>query len=300
MLTHLRYFDEIVRTGSVRLAAERLRITPSAISRQIRNIEASIGSPLFERHARGMILTSAGELYARYARSSLLDEDRIHAEVDDLKGLRRGHIRVCLAEGVLDSVVAQIVAFRARYSAVTFQLSVVGSPKILPLLRAGEMDVGVTYSAEMQVGIRYVSRHRSPVMAIMHPRHPLAGSARLTFAELVNNPLALPDKGLGLRRLIDAQCHASRLIVRPILETNSIDAMLNFVRAGGGLTFLSMISVSRHLKFRTIAAVPLRDRELQKGTVDLCVLEGRTLSNATAAFVIHLQQALAKSGDLAA
>ena len=65
VLTQLRYFDEIVRTGSIRLAADRLRIAPSAISRQIRNLEPDLGPPLLQPHARGDSHTSAGEHYAR-------------------------------------------------------------------------------------------------------------------------------------------------------------------------------------------------------------------------------------------
>ena len=80
-MTHLRYFDEVVRTGSIRLAAERLRIAPSAISRQIRNIELDLGAPLLERHARGVVPTSAGEIYASYARSVLIERDRIRMEI---------------------------------------------------------------------------------------------------------------------------------------------------------------------------------------------------------------------------
>lgn len=128
----------------------------------MRMIEESVGVPLFERHARGMVLTSAGELYARYARSALLDEDRIHAEVDDLKGLRRGHIRICSAEGMLDGVVAEIASCRLKYPAVNFKLSVVGSQSILPLVRSGEVDIGVTYNADMEQGIRYVCGSARP------------------------------------------------------------------------------------------------------------------------------------------
>ena len=63
----LRYFDEVTRQGSIRIAAERLHVAPSAISRHIRNLEDEIGMPLFERHARGVILTAAGEIYTDYA-----------------------------------------------------------------------------------------------------------------------------------------------------------------------------------------------------------------------------------------
>jgi DNA-binding transcriptional LysR family regulator len=129
----------------------------------------------------------------------------------------------------------------------------------------------------------------------MHPKHPQAGERRLSFAGLSHYPLALPAKGLGLRRLIDSQCRIYKIVVRPVLETNSIGAMINFARLGAGLTFLPMSSVLRAVKIGAVVAVPMRDREMQKATVDLCVLECRTLPNGIVAFVAALQQAFARS-----
>jgi DNA-binding transcriptional LysR family regulator len=101
MLNPLRYIDEVARCGSIRTAADRLHVAPSAISRHIRNIEEDIGLLLFERHARGVVLTAAGVLFARSARSALLDHDRIRSEIEDVKGLRRGHIRIHTIDGLV-------------------------------------------------------------------------------------------------------------------------------------------------------------------------------------------------------
>ena len=92
--TQLRYFYEVARSGSIREASSRLSVTPSSVSRQIQNLEHEVRMPLFERRARGMSLTSAGELYMAYARSVLAELDRLHSDIDDLRGLRRGRVRI--------------------------------------------------------------------------------------------------------------------------------------------------------------------------------------------------------------
>jgi DNA-binding transcriptional LysR family regulator len=295
--SQLRYFEEVVRSGSIRLAADRLRIAPSAISRQIRNIEQELGTPLFERHARGVVLTSAGEIYASYARSALSERDRIRAEIDDLKGLRRGHIRLCTAEGIVDELMGNIADFRTGHPGVTFQVTVVGSQHILPLVRAGDVDLGITYTADVEAGIGYLSRRRAPLYAVMHRSHPLAGAIRLKFSATMAHPIAIPDKTFGVRRLLDAQCQSSRLVMRPVLESSSINALRAFARAGGGVTFLPIVTVRSELERATIAAVALSDATLRKGTLDICVAADRKPTNATAAFVAHLQRALLKVDD---
>jgi DNA-binding transcriptional LysR family regulator len=297
-LTHLRYFDEVVRTGSIRLAAERLRITASAISRQVQKIEDQIGAPLFVRNARGVVLTSAGELYASYARAALLERDRIHGEIEDLKGLRRGHVRICTAEGIVDELLGNVATFRTRYPGVTFHVVVVGSEQIHDILRAGDADLGIAYTASVQPGIRYASQRKAPIFAVMTREHPLASERRVSLAATMAHPLAVPDKTFGLRRLLDNQCQSSRLTLRPVLEANSIQALRTFVRSGGGVTFLPLVTVRRDIAERAVVAVPmLDDKQLAKGTLDICVSDSRKLPKVAATFIAYLQLALAGSDE---
>ena len=296
-MTHLRYFDEVVRTGSIRLAAERLRIAPSAISRQIRNIELDLGAPLLERHARGVVPTSAGEIYASYARSVLIERDRIRMEIDDLKGLRRGHVRICTAEGIVEELMGNIAEFRLGHPGVTFEVVVVGSEQILSIVRSGDADIGIAYTASVEAGILFAARRRAPLFAVMTKAHPLAKARRLSLVATMAHPIAIPDKTFGVRRLLDAQCRTGRLILRPVLEASSIDALRAFARAGGGITYLPLVTVRRDLELDMMVAVPMTDRPLGKGTLDFCVVENRKLPSAATAFLAHLQRALVRLGE---
>ena len=95
-----RYFDEVARQGSVRRAAERLNAAPSAVNRQIINLEAEYGVPLFERLPRGMRLTAAGELLLNEVRRWQSDHDRACRNLRALQGLHRGHAAVGLGQAV--------------------------------------------------------------------------------------------------------------------------------------------------------------------------------------------------------
>ena len=87
-LRFLRYIDEVARAGSIRKAAEQLHVTASAVNRRIMDIEEELGAPLFERRARGVRLTAAGELFLRYIREQAGDVARVQSQIEDLKGLR--------------------------------------------------------------------------------------------------------------------------------------------------------------------------------------------------------------------
>lgn len=292
-LTPLRYFDEVFRTGSIRVAAERLNVAPSAISRQIRNLESEFGLPLFERHARGVVPTSAGELYARYAREALLNEERIGSEMDDLKGLRRGHVRICSVEGVVaNSLTYALATFRKKFSGVSLSLMITGTEAVVASVRSGEADIGIAFTSSPEPDVHCTLRLRDPLFAIMAVDYPLAKQKRLSLNDTLSYPVAVPQKNFGIRTLLDTRCRTAQLTMRPTLETNSIEALRGFARSGSGITFLPRLSVRREIEAGQVVAIPLTDRDLQQATVDVCVLKGRTLPTAAEGFLNHLQAVL--------
>ncbi len=94
----LRYLDEVVRSGSIRQAAEKLNVASSSINRQILELENSFQARIFERLPRGLRLTSAGEVLITHVRQPLRDHDQVQMQILQLQGLRRGIITVATHE----------------------------------------------------------------------------------------------------------------------------------------------------------------------------------------------------------
>src|ERR1700753_713360 len=102
-MRHLRLLSHVVevdRTGSSREAAEQLDLTPPAMNRRMQDLEAEVGTPLFERRPRGVKLTTAGEMFVRYARSQIADAERMKSQVEDLRGLRRGSVTIASSQAL--------------------------------------------------------------------------------------------------------------------------------------------------------------------------------------------------------
>ena len=98
---------EVARSGSIRKAAERLNLTPSAMNRRIQDLEAEVGTPLFERRPRGVRLTTAGEMFVRYARSQIAEAHVIGA-IGDLR--HRSTRAVALIEGDVEACLLEVAA----------------------------------------------------------------------------------------------------------------------------------------------------------------------------------------------
>jgi DNA-binding transcriptional LysR family regulator len=292
-LSQIRYFIEVARTGSVREAGERLNVASSAVSRQIQNLEHELGMELFERRPRGMVLTAAGEIYLNYARAAVLESDRVRSELEALRGLRRGTIRVYTVEGVIaDALTNAVAAFRTRHPGIAFKLMTTGTSEVIAAVRDGQADIGVSFNAQPHPLVHFVRRVRDPVVAVLHPSHQLAELRQVSFSELLSFPIGMPEVGFGIRRLIDDQCRRLGVSIEAALETNSIEALRGFARSGAGVSILPPRSIQREIRFNLVKTVPISDPALKHASIDISVLAGRQLPSAVNAFVSVLEQVL--------
>src|SRR3954469_15645242 len=144
-MKHLRilnYVDEVARSGSIRKAADHLNVTASAVNRRIMDLEEELGTPLFERRPRGVRLTAAGEVFVSYLREQDGDVERMKSQIEDLKGMRRGTVRIACSQALaLDFLPRQIAAYRAKFPLVQFDVKVFDHERAMATLAAFDVDL---------------------------------------------------------------------------------------------------------------------------------------------------------------
>lgn len=286
----LRYFAAVARHGSIREAAEELHVAQSALSRQILKLEQEFGVPLFERHPRGVELTSAGEVFLRYARSSLRQVERVRSELDALKGLRRGAVSIQSIESLVQHLLPRAIArFSARHPGVTFDVTINGTDHVIAAVREGRADIGLAFYPPAERELTAVFKMREPLVALMSPSHPLAAKPRVSLAECIAYPIALPVRNSGSRILIDVAAKAAGVYIQPVVETNSTQLMVRFVHLNQGITFLSRLSAWDSVRRGDLVAVPMRDRIVNSATIDALTHASRQLPLAAEEFLRLLQ-----------
>ncbi len=143
----LTYFDTIRRSGSIREAARRLHVASSAINRHLLKLEEEIGAQLFDRLPGGLKLTAAGEIFARHVITVLQDEQRVVSELDGLRGIRQGEIKVLTIEGLnSDFLPAILERMLKRYPALRVQTRTAGSAVIAQAVVNGDTDIGLAFA----------------------------------------------------------------------------------------------------------------------------------------------------------
>lgn len=286
----LRYFAAVARCGSIREAAEELHVAQSALSRQIQKLEDELGAPLFQRHSRGVELTSAGEILLGYAQTSQRQVERVRSEVDGLKGLRRGVVHVHAIESLVMHLLPQVIArFNRRHPGIQFEINIEGSDRILVAVREGQTDIGLTFHPPADPEIATAFKVRAPLVAMMSSQHPLAGRTKVSIAECAAYPIgtAMPNTGSGM--LIDLACKAAGVHFKPVLQVNSIPLRVAFLRDGNGITFLPRLSAWDGLRSGELVGVPIRDRIVNTGTIDAVTHVSRQLPLAAEEFLRMVQ-----------
>ncbi|AOY92565.1 LysR family transcriptional regulator [Cupriavidus sp. USMAA2-4] len=292
--TALRYFLEVVRSGSLSEAALRLNVTASAVSRQVAALEALLGVPLFERRPRGMVASAAGELLAAFALRGALEADRVVAEIQALQGLRRGRVRVASSAGfAIEFLPRAIAVFRERFPGLQFHVRVASPAEATAIVLRGEADIGITYSRATEQGIRVEHRQPAPVIAIMRPDHALARFRSVSLAQMQAYPLALPEGDNTVRQLFDLACGERGIVFEPVLVTNHFETLTNFVVHGGGLSISGEVTVRDRVRRGELHAAELRERGMRGRAIELQTLNGRTLPEGVRAFLDFLREQLA-------
>lgn len=292
-LRFLKYIDEIARAGSIRQAAERLHVAPSAVNRRLQDVEDELGTPIFERLPRGMRLTAAGELFIGYVRSRAADLEQVRSRIEELRGLRRGTVRLAVSQALAPAFLPQAIAsFRKQHPLVDFRVDVVDHIRALSALRAFETDLALVLGLAPDPDLEIVAQLEQKLLAVMHRSHPLAESGRaLRIRDCVDYPLALANPDTGGRQMLERFQARSSVKLWPIVESNSFELLRNCVYHGQAITF--QIAIGAVTDGGKLVVREIEDRGFPRGQLVLARLAGRHLPVIALAFSEHLVKALA-------
>lgn len=254
----LHMFCEVIRTGSFSAAARATHASQSTVSKAVRQLEDDLGTPLIDRHAAPLQLTAAGEIVYRRAASILDEAQRIRQELDDLRGLRRGELRLGLPPLGSASLFAPLFAiYRARHPRVDIRLQEHGSRRLEELLLAADVELAATLlPAPETLEVQPVCRE--PLMAVLPADHPLALRPELRLQDLRQTPFIFFDAGFALNERLRQACARQGFEPAEGARSGQIDFIMALVAAGQGVAFLPRLmayqQAQRPVRFVPIAA----------------------------------------------
>ncbi len=294
----LRYFNAVAKLGSIRKAADRLHVAPSALSRQIAQLEHELDTVLFERSKSGVRLTAAGEVLARHSHRIFRDIDRARSGIDDLRGLRRGEVSLWVIEGFVRGVLPDILAdFQKRYPAVAFKVQTASTDQIVEALLEDQADIGITFNAAARAEIETIAEFPEPISCLVTPEHHYADRKALSLEEICKEPLALPDQSFGLRQSFERTVTRRKIVPKVILTTNSLELTITMAATGQFIAFKPALTVVSELTSGRLRAIPVTDPEFALAKSSISVHRDRPLSHAAQEFLKLLTAAIRASKE---
>lgn len=262
----LRLLTAVIDSGGFSRAAAAMDLSQPAVSHQLKALAGAIGTPVVEVVGRQVRLTQAGGLLYDHAKRILAEFEAAGSGLDELRGLRRGRLRVAGDTTVGIYVLPDLLgAFRQDHPSLQVQLAVDNRQGVYRRLVAGEVDFVVSGRRWDDPTIPLVVRPflANELIAIASVRHPLAGRESVTLAELAAQPFIVREPGSGTRETAEEALRAAGLSVRPVMELASNGAIKRAVARDLGVSILSRYATALeiqigHLAELSVESFPLR------------------------------------------
>ena len=288
-----RCFDEVARRGSIRKAAETLHLTAAAVHQQVLNLEEQVGTPLFDRLPRGMQLTTAGEIMLAAIRRGQRDYDNALTQVEDLRGLRRGHINLAVSHSSAEQLIPEVIETAMRsHPGLTYNVRAGSGENILRWVAHGEADIGLCLRRKTPPGIEEVRAFPQHLGLVTPPGHALTQMGKpVRLRDCLDQPLILMSPDTELRAMVDQIDHREHRKARPLVETTSVAMVRRLVARNVGIGFLIPENVAEDVAAGKLVWTSLADAGARSFTC-LYQRSGQTTAVAMSMFLEFLEAAL--------
>ncbi|MFF7260865.1 LysR family transcriptional regulator [Streptomyces sp. NPDC008159] len=253
-LRQLEYFVAVAEERNFTRAADRVHISQSGVSAQIRQLERELGAELFDRSARTVTLTVAGKAALEHARAALAAAEAVGQAVGEVTDLIRGRLTVGMVIGcTLTPLFDALASFHQAHPGVEISLLENSSDRLIEGVRTGAVDLALIGAAaatpEALDALTIISER---LVVAVPAGHPLAKRRRVTLRDVVAHPIVCMPLGTGLRTVFDHACAAQNLQPAIALQASAADAIADLAARGLAVAVLSD-SMAAHYRDRLTA-----------------------------------------------
>jgi DNA-binding transcriptional LysR family regulator len=268
----LRYADQVARSGSIQRAAKELNIAASAINRQILQLEGVLGVPLFERVAKGMRLTPAGDAIVTLARRWHSDERRAAADLQQLQGIHQGHVRLVAMDSHVNGFLPDFVLQLAReHPRISLEIEIGSTDAAAAALAGGAADIAAVFNLSPRRDLHVLWSAELPFGCVVAPAHPVSANKSISMQEAAGHPIALQSRALMIRRYLETRHGWLFTEGQKVVETNSLQLVKNLARSGHYIAFTSELDAAPELMDGSLVFLPVRDKGAEPQTVSIAI-----------------------------
>jgi DNA-binding transcriptional LysR family regulator len=290
-LVSLRLFVAVAEELNLTRAAEREHIVLSAASKRIAELEQLVGSPLLQRHARGVTLTEAGQSMLRHSQTIIQGLRRMQAELSEFGGGVKGQVRVrATISAISEFLPAELRKYTDAHPDIKIDLEEHVGSAVVRGVQEGVADIGIVTSITPTGGLTVYDYHADRLVLVVPKRHPLARQRKIRFVETLNYDFVGPHADSSLQYLLT---QAAAAVDRPLklrIRVRSFDGMCRMVSAGMGIAVLPAMAIEPEVRSIGIKSIALDEPWAQR-QLQLCSRDRDSLSLPARQLLDHLRAA---------
>jgi LysR family transcriptional regulator for metE and metH len=256
-IRHLKLLASVAEHGSVTEAGRRLHVTQSALSHQLRDAEEKLGTALFLRLGKKMVLTPAGEKMLICARK-VLDELRgAEGQIAGLNGGTRGVIRVSTECYTCYHWLPPVLKkFHTKFPGVEVNIVLEATSRPIEALLDGRLDVAVCSCAVRNKTLRFTSTCEDELVVVVDPHHRLAVMPHIQPRDLAGETVfCYPPREEST--MVLKVLRPARVEVASVMEIPLTESIIDMVSSGLGVALLARWAIKNYLSSGKIVALPL-------------------------------------------
>ena len=259
-LVSIRLAVACAQSGSLTAAAREAHLALAAASRRIKELEATLGAPLFERHARGLAPTPAGRLFVKHGLALLQTLEQLGGELSDMRqGIAR-HIRLGSSTAAINQFLPPLLARYAKLQPqVRIDLEEQVSEAVGPALREGRADIGIFVEGPDTTGLSTRLFRSDELVLVLPAKHRLAGRSPLAFTEALDEDWISLNTGAAMLQAQQQAALAANKPLRLRMQVRSFDAVCHLVASGLGVAILPKAAALPIIRAMKIDWRPLQD-----------------------------------------
>lgn len=288
-MRQLQVFESVSRHLSFTRASDELHLTQPAVSMQVKQLEASVGLPLFEQIGKKIHLTDAGRLMLEHSLSILSQLKEAEQQINDLKGIEGGHLKITIATTVNYFVSKLLPDFCRQHPKIRITLDVTNRKALLKQLEANETDIVLMGQPPPDIDVIAEPFMENPLVVIASPNHPLAARKKISLKTLTDETFIMRETGSGTRNAMERFFAEHGMVTSSSVEMTSNEAIKQSVQAGLGLAIISAHTAELEFAAKRLVQLKVQNFPIRRNWY-ITHRTGKFLSGAAQAFKSYIIQ----------
>ncbi|MBW1614644.1 MAG: LysR family transcriptional regulator [Deltaproteobacteria bacterium] len=265
----LRAFHQVAKTLNFTIASENLFVSQPAVTAHIKLFEEFCELRLFKKTGRKIYLTDEGKTIFTYTTRIFEMEENLERTIYDLKKIKQGCLRIGTTKTYARYLMPVLLTpFHKSFPGIRIELNEGSSLEMSNSLLDFRSSLAIIPKVDDNPNIDHIPLFREEIAFICSSDNHLINRDKISFEELLDEPIVMKEIGSGTRKLIEEYFGNKKEKLNIIAETSNMEFIKELVKQGEGVSFLVRSNIKRELAERTLVTIPIKDRSL---FLDVCI-----------------------------